>query len=129
MLEHDPLIPNNLARLDAIHDAVLPSRLGTRLDYAHHILLQVLDDLALHETQEALQEHLDRLSRAYRRAAVSYSRESNGKPDELNHILWRMASLASRIRLESWIYRSRHGAPPARPRAEMTARPPAPRSS
>ncbi|MFB3819340.1 MAG: hypothetical protein ACE147_16905, partial [Candidatus Methylomirabilales bacterium] len=113
MLEHDALIPNNLARLEAIHAAVFPAGPAARLDYQQHVVLEVLDDLALHEAREALQAHLDVLAGAYRRAAVSYGRGSDGKPEDLNGVLWRMASLASRIRLEAWIYQSRHGAPPA----------------
>jgi hypothetical protein len=112
MLEHDALIPNNLSRLEAIHAAVFAAGPAARLDYQAHVVLAVLDDLALHETREALQGHLDVLAGAYRRAAVSYGRGSDGKPEDLNGVLWRMASLASRIRLEAWIYQSRHGAPP-----------------
>lgn len=121
MLEHDALIPNNLSRLEAIHAAVFSGGPAARLDYREHVLLSVLDDLALHEMREALQAHLDVLAGAYRRAAVSYGRGSDGKPDDLNGVLWRMASLASRIRLEAWLYQSRYGAPP--PLLEPARRP------
>jgi hypothetical protein len=112
MLEHDALIPNNLPRLEAIHATASLTGGGSRLGYTQHILLQVEDDLALHETQEALHAHLERLAAAYRRAALSYGRAADGRQEGVNGVLWRMASLASRLRLESWVYQSRHGAPP-----------------
>ncbi len=111
MLEHDPLIPNNLPRLEAIHASVLHGGPDPRLGYRQHVVLQVADDLALHDTQEALAAHLERLAAAYRRAALSYGRAAQGASGSVDVVLWRMASFASRLRVESWIYQSRHGAP------------------
>jgi hypothetical protein len=111
-LEQDPLIPNNLPRLETIHASVFHAGAAGRLGYKAHILLQVADDLALHDGQEALQAHLEAVAAAYRRAALTYGRTADGKPEELDVVLWRMASFASRLRLESWVYQSRHGGPP-----------------
>jgi hypothetical protein len=111
MLDHDPLIPNNLPRLEAIHASVFHAGQAGRLDYRRHVMLQAADDLTLHDTQDALQGHLECLAAAYRRAALSYGRAMDGKPEEVDVVLWRMASFASRLRLEAWIYQSRHGVP------------------
>jgi hypothetical protein len=111
MLDHDPLIPNNLPRLEAIHASVYHAGEAGRLDYRRHVILQAADDLTLHDTQEALQGHLERLAGAYRRAALSYGRAMEGKSEEVDVVLWRMSSLASRLRLEAWLYQSRHGVP------------------
>ncbi len=111
MLEHDPVVPNNLPRLEAIHTAVFQDRPVGRLTYAEHILLQVADDLVLHPTREALDEHLVFLARGYRRGAEAYhaaSQEGRGTDEAL----WQMASMASRLRLEAWMYRSRYEASP-----------------
>ncbi len=111
MLEHDPLIPNNLPRLEAIHASAVHAGPDPRLGYRQHVVLQVMDDLVLHDSQEALGDHLERLAAAYRRAAVSYGQSAQGTPGPLDIVLWRMASFASRLRVESWIYQSRHGVP------------------
>ncbi len=111
MLEHDPVIPNNLPRLGAIHAAVFQGRPAGRLTYEEHILLQVADDLLLHPTREALVEHLMFLARGYRRGATAYH-DASEKGKEAEGALWEMASMASRLRLEAWIHRSRFEASP-----------------
>lgn len=113
MLEHDPLIPNNLARLESIHAGVFADDPAARLSYEQHLLLQVTDDLMLHDAQEALQAHLTRVATAYRRAALAYAQPSGEPPAEIDRALWRMASYASRLRLEAWVYQSRHGRAPS----------------
>ncbi len=111
MLDHDPIIPNNLPRLEEIHTAVFQDRRASRLPYEEHLLLLVADDLQLHPTREALDEHLILLTGGYRRAAEAYHSavDQGGATDEA---LWQMASIASRLRLEVWMYRSRYDAPP-----------------
>ncbi len=111
MLDQDPVIPNNLPRLEEIHAAVFQGRPAGRLMYEEHILLQVADDLLLHPPREALDVHLVLLARGYRRAAEAYhSSPQGGKATD--EALWQMASMASRLRLEAWMYRSRYEAPP-----------------
>jgi hypothetical protein len=113
MLDRDLLIPNNLARLQTIHAEVFRGRPPERLGYEEHIQLQVADDLLLHTTEEALGFHLARLAAAYRRAAEWYHQtESGGDPGVSNRALWEMASAASRIRLEAWVYHARYGETP-----------------
>ncbi len=111
MLDHDPVIPNDLPRLEEIHTAVFQGRPAGRLPYEQHILLQVADDLLLHPTREALDEHLVFLARGYRRAAEAYHNAPE-KGTAADEALWQMASIASRLRLEVWMYRSRYDAPP-----------------
>jgi hypothetical protein len=113
MLDRDPLIPNNLARLETIHAEVFRGKPAERLGYEEHIQLQVADDLLLHTTEEALGFHLAHLATAYRRAAEWYHQtESGGDLGVSNRALWEMASAASRIRLEAWVYRARYGEAP-----------------
>ncbi len=111
MLEHDPVIPNNISRLNAIHAAVFDGQPPARLRYEEHLRSQVTDDLWLHPTQEAMDAHLAALVEGYRRAAEAY----HGVPDEPggdDGALWRLSSAVSRIRIEAWIYRTLYGATP-----------------
>jgi hypothetical protein len=111
MFEHDPVIPNNLSRLNAIHATVFDGQAPGRLSYEEHLRLQVADDLWLHPTQEALDAHLAVLIEGYRRAAEAY----HGAPGETagdDGALWRLSSAVSRIRIEAWIYRTLYGATP-----------------
>jgi hypothetical protein len=119
MLENDPLIPNNLARLAVIHAAVHEGMPAGRLRYEEHILLQVADDLRLHPAREGLGIHLGQLALAYRRSAEAYRKAEGGEEGALNSALWQMASVASRIRIEAWIYRSRYGDMPQIPGARQ----------
>jgi hypothetical protein len=120
MFEHDPVIPNNLSRLNGIHATVFDAQAPGRLSYEEHLRFQVADDLWLHPTQEALDAHLAVLVEGYRRAAETY----HGAPGESagdDGALWRLSSAVSRIRIEAWIYRTLYGAtpgliPPARRR-------------
>jgi len=116
LLDRDPLIPNHLGRLQAIHTEVFRGKPAERLGYVEHIQLQVADDLSLHTTEEALGFHLAHLATAYRRAAEWYHQtESGGDPGVSNRALWEMASAASRIRLEAWVYHARYGETPRLP--------------
>jgi hypothetical protein len=119
MLEHDPLIPNNLVRLAVIHAAVHEATPAGRLRYEEHILLQVSDDLGLHPAREGLGVHLGQLALAYRRAAEAYRKAAGSGESALNSALWQMASVASRLRIEAWIYRSRYGDMPQIPGARQ----------
>jgi hypothetical protein len=112
MLEHDPLIPNNLTRLAAIHAAVHDGTPAGRLRYEEHILLQVTDDLRIHPAKEGLGMHLGQLALAYRHSAEAYRKAEGGGEGVMNSALWQMASVASRLRIEAWIYRSRYGDTP-----------------
>jgi hypothetical protein len=112
MLEHDPIIPNNLERLQKIHAGVFRNRPADRLDYEQHILLQVADDLALHPTREAMDLHLMHLAAGYRRAGEAYHVAARREEHEADRALWQMASMASRLRMEAWVYQSRYGVPP-----------------
>lgn len=112
MLERDPLIPNNTELLETIHDSVFRNGPAAHLGYAQHILLQIADDLGLHSTQETLNTHLTLLVLAYRRAAEAYRAAAEPAPDEANAALWQLSSVASRLRVEAWVYRSRHGSRP-----------------
>ncbi|MBI4537718.1 MAG: hypothetical protein HY712_07150 [candidate division NC10 bacterium] len=110
MLEHDPVIPNNLSRLDAIHAAVFDGQPAGRLSYEEHLLFQVTDDLWLHPTQDALDAHLAVVFEGYRRAAEAYHDTAGAEGDD--GALWRLSSAVSRIRIEAWIYHTLYGAPP-----------------
>jgi hypothetical protein len=118
MLERDPLIPNNTDLLETIHTDTFRSGPAARLGYTQHVLLQIADDLMLHPTQETLSDHLVMLAGAYRRAAGAYHSAADKAQEETYPALWQMASMASRLRVEAWVYRTRHGAPPGitRPR-------------
>jgi hypothetical protein len=111
MLERDPVIPNNLARLEAIHAERFDGLPPGRLSYEQHLLLLTEDDLRLHPTQELFDAHLLALIDAYRRAAEAYQAAPLDR-DHANGPLWEMASAASRLRLEAWVYRTLFGGPP-----------------
>lgn len=129
MLEQDPVIPNNLELLETIHAETFRDGPAGRLGYQQHLLVQIADDLLLHPTQEALDHHLGLLVAAYRRAAGAYhaaARRGRTAENETNAALWQMASMASRLRVEAWVFRTRYGAapeapPPRRPRASMVS--------
>ena len=112
MLEQDPVIPNNLDRLQKIHAGVFRDNPAERLEYEQHILLQVADDLALHPTRDALSLHLMLLAAGYRRAAEAYHVAARREEQEADSALWQMASTASRLRIEAWVFQTRHGVSP-----------------
>jgi hypothetical protein len=112
MLDQDPIIPNNLDRLQDIHTVVFRDKPAGHLTYEQHILLQVADDLALHSTRESMDLHLKALAAGYRRAVGAYHSASWRGEHEADSALWQMASMASRLRVEGWIYQTRHGVPP-----------------
>ena len=126
MLERDPLIPNNTELLETIHADTYRSQPAAQLGYVQHILLQIADDLLLHPTQEALGKHLGLLASAYRRAAGTYHAAEDKTQEETYPALWQMASMASRLRIAAWVYRTRYGAPPeiTRPRRPRTRQAP-----
>jgi hypothetical protein len=115
MLEKDPLIPNNLSRLTDIHAAVFQDAPAARLGYDQHLLLQVTEDLGLYGTKESLGFHLAQLAAAYRRASEAYRKAEGGRAQAVDAALWQMASLASRLRMEAWIYHGLHGESPQLP--------------
>ena len=112
MLERDPVIPNNLELLETIHAETFRGRPAAPLGYQQHLLIQIADDLLLHPTQETLDTHLGLLAAAYRRAAGAYHAAARKGEDERGAALWHMASTASRLRVEAWIYQSRYGTTP-----------------
>jgi hypothetical protein len=124
MLDRDPVIPNNLELLDTIHAGIFQDGPATHLGYREHLLIQIADDLLLHPNQEALDAHLGLLAAAYRRAAGAYHTAAHKGEAERNTALWQMASMASRLRLEAWVFRTRHGMTPntTRPRRSRTSR-------
>lgn len=118
MLEKDPVIPNNLVRLQEIHAEVFRDKPAARLGYEQHLLLQATEDLWLYTTEDALAYHLAQLAAAYRRAADAY-RKAELESSAVQHPLWQMASLATRMRLEAWVYHARHGESPQLPSARQ----------
>jgi hypothetical protein len=114
MLEKDPVIPNNLARLQEIHAEVFRDKPAARLGYEQHLLLQMAEDLSVYTTEDALAFHVAQLTAAYRRAADAY-RKAEIEGSAVHRPLWQMASLATRMRLEAWVYRARHGESPSLP--------------
>jgi len=114
MLEKDPVIPNNLARLQEIHAEVFRDKSAARLGYEQHLLLQVAEDLWVYATEDALAFHVAQLAAAYRRAADAY-RKAEIEGSAVHEPLWQMASLATRMRLEAWVFRGRHGESPQLP--------------
>jgi len=114
MLEKDPVIPNNLARLQEIHAEVFRDKPEARLGYEQHLLLQVADDLWVYTTEDGLAFHVAQLTAAYRRAADAY-RKAEIEGSAVHQPLWQMASLATRMRLEAWVFRARHGESPQLP--------------
>ena len=124
MLDRDPVIPNNLELLDTIHAGIFLCGPAAHLGYRGHLLIQIADDLLLHPNQEALDAHLGLLAAAYRRAAGAYHTAAHKGEAERNTALWQMASMASRLRLEAWVFRTRHGMTPntTRPRRSRASR-------
>jgi hypothetical protein len=118
MLEKDPVIPNNLARLQEIHAEVFRDKPAARLGYEQHLLLQTAEDLWLYTTEDALAYHLAQLAAAYRRAGDAY-RRAEIEGSAVQQPLWQMASLATRMRLEAWVYHARHGEWPQLPNARQ----------
>ena len=118
MLEKDPVIPNNLVRLQEIHAEVFRDKPAARLGYEQHLLLLVTEDLWLYATEDALAYHLAQLAAAYRRAGDAYRRAEN-EGSAVHDPLWQMASLATRIRVEAWVYHARHGESPQLPNARQ----------
>jgi hypothetical protein len=111
MLDHDPVIPNNLQVLQAIHGAVFSQSPFRRLGYEHHVALLVADDAALFASAEAHSVLLGQLAAAYRRASEAY-RMAGEDESAANRALWEMASLATRLRLGAWIFSTRYGQSP-----------------
>lgn len=109
MLERDPVIPNNLELLETIHVGSFRGGPVAQLGYQQHLLIQIADDLLLHPTRETLDHHLALLAAAYRRAAGAYHAPTHKGEDERNATLWQMASMASRLRVEGWVFRTRYG--------------------
>lgn len=124
MLERDPVIPNNLELLDTIHAGTFQGGPAVDLDYRKHLLIQIHDDLLLHPNQGALDAHLGLLAAAYRRAAGAYHAAIHKGEDDRNAALWQMASMASRLRVEAWVFRTRYGVAPdtTRPRRSRPSR-------
>jgi len=112
MLEKDPVIPNNLELLEGIHTRTFPNGPAANLGYERHILLLILDDLYLHPTQESLGNHLGLLATAYRRAAGAYYATAEKDQAGATAALWQMSSMATRLRVEAWVYHTRHGVSP-----------------
>jgi hypothetical protein len=112
MLEKDPVIPNNLELLEGIHSRTFPKGPAANLGYERHVLLLIADDLLLHPTKEALENHLVLLGAAYRRAAGTYHATAEKNQAEASAALWQMSSVASRLRVEAWVYHTRHGVSP-----------------
>jgi hypothetical protein len=112
MLDQDPIIPNNLDRLQEIHAGVFRDKPAGRLEYEQHVVLQIADDLALHPARDAMELHLMALVAGYRRAAGAYHVAARSGEQKADTALWQMASMASRLRVEAWIYQTRHGIPP-----------------
>jgi hypothetical protein len=123
MLERDPVIPNNLELLETIHAGTFQDGPAAQLGYQQHLLIQIADDLSLHSTQEALNAHLGLLAVGYRRAAGAYHAATLKGEDDRNAILWQMASTASRLRVEAWVFRTRYGAAPDTTRPRRTRAP------
>jgi hypothetical protein len=126
MLENDPVIPNNLSRLDTIHAETFAGQPAGRLSYEEHLQLQIADDLALHPTQDSLDSHLHALLDGYRQAAEDYHGAASGT-EQADGALWRMSSAVSRIRVEAWVYRTLFAALPGPAQAGRRRR--APRAS
>jgi hypothetical protein len=124
MLERDPVIPNNLELLEGIHARVFPNGPAANLGYERHVLLLITDDLLLHPTKESLADQLGRLAAAYRRAAGAYHAMAEKDPVEAAAALWQMSNVATRLRVEAWVYHTRHGVPPeiSRPRRPRSSR-------
>ena len=124
MLERDPVIPNNLELLETIHAGTFQDGPAAQLGYQQHLLLQIGDDLLLHSTQETLETHMGLLAAGYRRAAGAYHAATHRGEDDRNAALWQMASTASRLRVEAWVFRTRYGVAPdtTRPRRSRAAR-------
>jgi len=112
MLERDPVIPNNLELLETIHAGTFQDGPAAGLGYQQHLLIQIADDLLLHPNQETLDTHLGLLAAAYRRAAGAYHAAMHKGEDDRNAALWQMASTASRLRVEAWVFRTRYGVAP-----------------
>ena len=119
MLERDPVIPNNLARLREIHRVVFRDKPPARLGFEQHVLLLVAEDVAVYGTEDALGFHLVQLAAAYRLAADAYRKAESQGSAAVGDALWRMASLASRMRLEAWVYHTWHGQSPQLPSARQ----------
>lgn len=124
MLDRDPVIPNNLERLDTIHAGTFQDGPAAHLGYQPHLHIQIADDLLLHLSQETLDTHLGLLAAAYRRAAGAYHMAAHKGEEERNVALWHMASTASRLRVEAWVFRTRYGVAPnnIRPRRSRASR-------
>lgn len=125
MLEKDPVIPNNLELLEGIHARVFPNGPAAHLGYERHVMLLITDDLYLYPTKETLENHLGLLAAAYRRAAGTYHATAEKDQGEATAALWQMSSVASRLRVEAWVYQTRHAVSPdiirpRRPRGSKT---------
>jgi hypothetical protein len=124
MLERDPVIPNNLELLETLHAETFQDGPAVVLGYQQHLLIQIADDLLLHPNQEALDTHLGLLAAAYRRAAGAYHAADPKAEVGRSAALWQMASTASRLRVEAWVFRTRYGVAPniTRPRRARASR-------
>jgi hypothetical protein len=112
MLEQDPMVAGLTDVLAAAHARTFGDDPVAQVGYQRHLLLLIGDDLLLHPNQEALAGHLEVLAAAYRRAVgASHAAVKRGQKVDYP-ALWRVASLACRLRLEAWVYRSRHGVSP-----------------
>jgi len=111
MLEYDPVIPNNLRVLQAIHDAVFPQNPLRQVGYEQHVVLLAADDTGLFVNSDAHNMLLLQLAGAYRRASEAY-RLAGEDESAANLALWELASLASRLRVSAWVFATRYGQAP-----------------
>lgn len=130
-LRHDPLIPNNLEVLEEAHRKLQGH--PPMLTYQRHLTLAITDDLRTYDTQELLQKHLALLTTAYARTLHAF-RDLESRypglttPDRIpepdRHRIWELCAqiglIATRLRVEGWIYQERYGASPLMEKPRLT---------
>ncbi|MFQ5847340.1 MAG: hypothetical protein ACE5IQ_06640 [Candidatus Methylomirabilales bacterium] len=123
-LNHDRSIPNNLAVLEEAHRIVDGGE--HHWTYERRLAWVIADDLRTYDSPEVLQEHLALLTTVYARTIQALRRLGSHHPGlrspadlpeaeqrEMWELCRRLGFTATRLRVESWIYRRRHGEPPS----------------
>jgi len=119
-LDHDPLIPNNLEILEEAHRILCGAEDG--LTYERHLGRTIADDLRIYDSRELLEQHLTLLTTVYARTLQTLRARASqlprfrspvDLPEPERRKMWAscftLGLTATRLRVEGWIYRLKHG--------------------
>jgi hypothetical protein len=119
-LNHDRLIPNNLAILEEAHRTLYGAQDGWT--YERHLTQTIADDLRTYDSPEVLSEHLTLLNTVYARTLEALRKVGSTQPDlqspadlpeperqKMWELCLRLGLTATRLRVEGWICHRLYG--------------------